>query len=206
MTKRIVQLLALLFGFLPVAAFAAIPSDVWVYCGNLPGCGRGFSEFFSSALLLLLVRLPDYVYWLAVLFIMIGGAYILLSIGNSERVTKGKNTIIWAVVGLFVANFSEVVIQSVIIPEVETRPLPPGTDLVTSIIMAFTGGKGAVGSIFQLMYIAILGVAVGCGMWMVLSSGKEEQFTKARDGLFFAAVGAVIINLAEVLVSAFITF
>lgn len=202
--KRTTGLLAAFSAFVPMTAFAAIPSEIWIHCGNLPGCNNTFKEYVSGALLILLVRLPTYIYGLAVLFVMVGGAFILLSIGNSERVTKGKNTIIWAVVGIFVANFAETIIRVVVIPEVGTRAA--GSDLVTSIIMTFTGGGGVVGSIFQLMYIAILGVAVGCGMWMVLSMGKEEQFSKAREGLFYAAVGAVIINLAQVLVNAFITF
>jgi hypothetical protein len=59
--------------------------------------------------------------------------------------------------------------------------------------------------IFDLMYIAILGIALFCGMRMVVSFGKEEEFSKARQGLFYAALGAIIINLAQQLVNAFST-
>lgn len=43
---------------------------------------------------------------MAVLIIIVGGVRLLLSQGNQESVTKGKQTIIWAVAGLIVALLS----------------------------------------------------------------------------------------------------
>lgn len=43
---------------------------------------------------------------MAVLIIIIGGVRMVLSQGNQESITKGKNTIIWAVAGLIVALLS----------------------------------------------------------------------------------------------------
>jgi uncharacterized membrane protein YjfL (UPF0719 family) len=40
------------------------------------------------------------------LIIIIGGVRMVLSQGNQESITKGKNTIIWAVAGLIVALLS----------------------------------------------------------------------------------------------------
>ncbi len=197
MRNAFLRISAVLAGLaLPVLVAAAVPSEIWIYCGDLPGCPSGFDERFTDVLLLLLLRLPTYVYILAVLFIMIGGAYMVLSNGDSEKVTKGKNTIIWAVIGVFVMQFAEQLINFVML-EVITRD--SGPDLVESV----TGTL--IGSILDLLYVAIIGVGIYAGMRMVLSFGKEEQFTKARDGLFWCAVGAILINLADAIAQAVVT-
>jgi len=179
----------------PVLAYA---QTLWVYCGGLPGCPGGWTEYFSNALTLLLVRLPAYIYVFGWLFIMVGGAYILLSGGNAERVTKGKNTIIWAVIGLFLAKNAEWLIEFVVVEEVNTRVA--GTDLIESV------GYTAISTIIDLFYVVLLGVAVYCGMRMAVSLGKEEEFNSARNGLFYAAIGAIIINLSQQIANAFLTF
>jgi hypothetical protein len=186
--------------FVPSAVFAA--NELWIYCGNLPGCSAlpglpvPFEEKFSAVLILLFQRLPQYAYTFGILFIMIGGAYILTSAGDTEKVTKGKNTITWAVIGIFVAEFASDFVNFIVL-EVNNRLT--GTDLFFSV------ANTLMSSIFDLMYIAILGIALFCGMRMVVSFGKEEEFSKARQGLFYAALGAIIINLAQQLVNAFST-
>jgi hypothetical protein len=193
MTKKRFAILAAVFllALVPHVAHA----ELWIYCGNLPGCPSGFTQRVSAALTILLTRLPNYVYILGILFIMIGGGYMVLSVGDSEKVTKGKNTIMWAVIGIFVMQFAENAVNDVIIPEAAS--ILPGTDLVASLT------KTAIDDILLLMYIVVLMIAVYSGMQMVLSFGKEDAFQKGRDGLFWAAVGAIIINLAQAIANAF---
>ncbi len=191
MAYRFPALLALLL--LPERMIA---QELYIYCGNLPGCGSGFIERFSSILILLLTRLPVYVYVLGVLFVMIGGAYILLSAGSDERVTKGKNTIIWAVIGIFLAEFAQTLVSFIVL---ETNTRLSGSDLIVSV------ANTLISSIFNLLYVALIGVAIFSGMRMVLSFGKEEEFKKGHTGLFYAALGAIIINLAQQIVNAFAT-
>jgi hypothetical protein len=179
---RLSALLTLLS--IPVAASA----ELWIFCGNLPGCPSRFVEYFTSALIALLILVPFYVQGFGVLFIMVGGAYILLSAGREDMVTKGKGTITWAVIGIFLANFAQTFV-GFLQSEVATRT--PGSDLVESI------GNTLIGDIFTLLYVATAGVAIFCGMRMVLAFGKEDQFKRAVDGLFYAALGAIIINLSQ---------
>ncbi len=198
MITRLLRPLAFASLFLvPAAAIAAQP--LYIYCGGLPGCTSGFTpfqEYFTDVLRILLRDLPGYAYALGSLFIMIGGARILMSGGESEGITKGKNTIIWAIVGIFVTTFAFNLVTLVAL-EVSTRVT--ATDLVYSVIATLTG------SIFTLLYIALVGVALFSGMRMVLSFGKEDQFKKGQDGLFYAALGAIIIDLAQIIMRAFST-
>lgn len=182
---------------IPATLFAANP--LYIYCGGLPGCTSGFTpfqEYFSDVLRILLLNLPGYAYALGGLFIMIGGARILLSAGESEGITKGKNTIIWSIIGIFVTTFATHLVSFVAL-EVSTRVT--AADLLYSVIATLTG------SIFTLLFVALVGVALFSGMRMVLSFGKEDQFKKGQDGLFYAALGAIIIDLAQIIVTAFST-
>ena len=51
---------------------------------------------------------------LAVLFVVIGGFRYTISAGDAEDMSKAKNTIIYAVVGLIVALFAEALVTFVI--------------------------------------------------------------------------------------------
>jgi hypothetical protein len=192
------SLSALLLLLLP-----SLASAQQIYCGGLPGCPtapNGFPQYIGSALDAILLLFENYVPIFGVLLIMVGGAYILLSAGSSERVEKGKKTIIWSVIGLFVASSAVTLVRLVLRPEAEfigsIEPLDP----------IYSLGMGLQSSIFNLLDIALLGVAIFCGMWMVVSMGKEEELKKATMGLFWAAVGAIIINLAEAITLAFLRF
>lgn len=167
-------------------------ADVFVYCAGLPGCGP-MKDFTQNLLNLLLTRFDTSAYVLGTLFIMIGGGYMLLSGFNEEYYNKGKNTIMWAVVGMFAAQSASVLVGFIID---EAKDVGGGPDVITEVI------RTLIGSIFDLLRVALFAVAVYSGMRMVISRGQEEEFKKSRDGLFYAAVGAIIINLAEAFAAA----
>ena len=50
----------------------------------------------------------------AVLFVVIGGVKLTLSTGNPQEISKAKNTIIYALVGLIVAAFAETIVSFVL--------------------------------------------------------------------------------------------
>lgn len=190
---------ALALALLPQVALAAFPTGFQIYCGNLPGCGPG-QEFFTTALAIGLVRITAYIQILGILMIMVGGAYILLSSGESGMIEKGKNTITWAIIGIFLAQWPGLIINTIVAVEAtEVSSASNGINLVEVIVALLTT------DILILLNISLLGVALYCGARMVLSFGKEEQYNKAREGLFYAALGAVIINFAVSIYSAFAT-
>lgn len=176
-------------------AIARAQDYLTVYCGNLPGCGQSATGIFSKILSVALGLLPTYLIVIGALFVMIGGAKMLLSAGNEERVTSGRNTIIWALVGISVANVAETAI-AILMAEVTSYGSAPGGDIVMKIVNLLRS------TIFDLMDIALLGVALLSGMRMVLSRGKEDEFTKGRSGVVYATVGAIVINIAERIVTA----
>ncbi len=173
----------------------------YIYCGNLPGCGSPLApsppaEYFSSVLIRLATLFPAYAYSIGVLFIMIGGVYMLLSAGRDDWVSKGKTSITWAVIGIAATSFSQTIV-GLLRDQLNDRV--SGSDLVFSI------NNTLVSTIFDLLNISILGIGIYCGMWMVLSMGQQDQFNKARDAMFWCGVGAIVINLAWYIANAFAT-
>ncbi len=193
MKRWILSLSAFTAFILPSSMLAAMPV---IYCSNLPGCGGGFKEYLTSILAYFIVKLPKYVYALGVLFVMIGGGYMVLAAGRDDMVTKGKTTITWAVIAVAVTQFTSSLLGFVF---QETVSRVAGEDIVLSVTNTLMT------TIFDVLYIAILGVAIFSGMRLVLAMGKDDEMQKARDGLFWCAVGAIIINLAQAIVNAFST-
>lgn len=50
----------------------------------------------------------------ALVFFIIGGIILLMSRGNPEKVTTGKNTLLWAIIGMFVAFTSYIILRFVL--------------------------------------------------------------------------------------------
>lgn len=182
----------LLLLLLPTVAQAQLP---WIYCGNLPGCTPGFSEHITGAMTQLIIRFDVYAYILGALFVMIGGGMIVLSGFSEEMVNKGKQTITWALIGVFVGKFASVLVSFV---TMEANSVGSG-ELVVAVI------NTAIGSVLDLFRVALFGVVIYCGMRMVVARGKSDELEKARSGLIWAAIGAIIINLAQVITNAIAT-
>lgn len=185
-------------------AHATVPGEILIYCGGLPGCDSGgFQEYVTNVFQLLGSHFSVYIYAIGILMIMVGGAQMILSAGREDWVTKGKSTITWAIIGIATANFVTLGVGSgnslldFIGLEVQNRV--PNADLVLSATSTL------ISTIFDLLFVSLLGVALYCGMWMVVSLGKQEQFDKAKEGLFWTAIGAIIINLAQAIANAFAT-
>jgi predicted membrane protein len=182
---------------MPALVLAAPPSpaEIWITCDGLPGCGPGFQEHVSGALRILWNNMPVYVYMLATLFIMIGGGYMVFSFGETERITKGKTTILWALIAILVMQYAKIFVENVLMEEVRSRVI--GSDLATSVIATLMS------AVFDVLQVTMFGVAMYCGMRMVTSFGQEEEFKKFRDGMIWAAIGAIVINLAVRIAQAF---
>ncbi|MBI2637137.1 MAG: hypothetical protein HYW81_03010 [Parcubacteria group bacterium] len=56
----------------------------------------------------------------ALAFFIIGGIILLMSRGNPEKVKTGKDTLLWAIIGMFVAFSSYIILRFVL--EIITTP------------------------------------------------------------------------------------
>ncbi|MBI1961229.1 MAG: hypothetical protein HYS45_00835 [Parcubacteria group bacterium] len=74
--------------------------------GNIPGP----QELYGRLLRFLL----GFVGVGALVFFIIGGIILLMSQGNPEKVKTGKDTLVWAIIGLFVAFTSYIILRFVL--------------------------------------------------------------------------------------------
>ncbi|NTU69414.1 hypothetical protein HGB13_01100 [bacterium] len=90
----------------PQTLHAASVNDV--FPGTIPkGTIEGFIAIIISALLGLSATI-------AVWFLIVGGFQYVTSAGNPDQVTKAKNTVLYAIIGLMVTIFSYAVVNFVI--------------------------------------------------------------------------------------------
>lgn len=176
----------------------ALPS---IACGTLPGCPGGVSESYPdwipAIVQFLLNAIPMYLGGLSLIFVLIGGLYMILSIGDEGRVETGRKTVMAALGGLALAMFADTLITFVL---TEDYIQPGATDTILGII-------NSVGRIvFTFFNVALIIAVLANGVRMVLSRGNEDQYSKALNGFFWAALGAIIINLAVRIVTIILGF
>ena len=105
--KKFIKLTAAGLLLTPQAAYAGI----WIECPEaLDICDNTLLQLITriSNILLLLVGL------VAVLFIIIGGFQYITSAGNPENVSKAKNTILYAIIGIIVTLLSYAIVKFII--------------------------------------------------------------------------------------------
>ncbi|MFA6259600.1 MAG: hypothetical protein WCX29_03265 [Candidatus Peribacteraceae bacterium] len=130
---------------------------------------------------------------LAVLFVVWGGAQILMSLGDESRFTSGRNSVVYGLVGFGLALTAQVVISFVVdkADQVSGAGNPIGAAIAAAVDFMLT--------LMNTVFLIIMFIA---GFKFVLARGSSDQVTSARKAVGFAIVGAIIINLSKSLVTA----
>ena len=176
----------------PEVAFAQLPTPP---CVGIPGCEAGPANVIAGAAIPLVAQiLLNSAAALALIFVIVGGAQLLLSFGQEEAFTKSKKTIQWALVGLVVALTSHLIVTVVI------------TENYGNPDFAYLGFFGAAVRIMVNLLNATFLIAILLGgMRMVTARGKEDEVTKGRKAIAYAIIGVIIINVAPYVVKQIIT-
>lgn len=131
---------------------------------------------------------------LSVVFVVLGGVYLLMNFGNDTQVEKGKKAIFYALSGFILALFSQAIISFVIArtgtidSTISSPPLEIMKIVVASVLYVFNG-------VFALMMLFY-------GYKLVISRGQQSDLDTVKKGLGWTIAGAVAINLAYALVNA----
>jgi len=105
MKKLFFTSLAILLPILPAGAVG--PGEASL---NPLGAIAGPQELYGRLLRFLL----GFVGAGALTFFIIGGVILLMSQGNPEKVKMGKDTLVWAIIGMFVAFTSYIILRFVL--------------------------------------------------------------------------------------------
>lgn len=130
---------------------------------------------------------------LAVLFTVWGGIIWLKALGDDGEITKGRFTIIWALVGfgvtlgaqtlaMFVGQRAQGVVDAVEVDELVLN-------------LAFLQG---VTSIMLYLFNAIfIMMAIWAGFRMIIARGNADEFSKAKNMLYWGIGAGLVTNVAH---------
>ena len=173
-------------------------------CAGLAGCSTSTDNYIPSLVGVLQSSLFLYIEGIGILFTLIAGGYLIISAGAEDKISKGKETLLWTIIGIFVAQ-SAFTLSGYLHQEANDVYATAGTspDVINSVLYNYLAStSSSINPIIGLMDIALLGYCLYCGMKMVATRGDDAAYEDAKKGLFYAAVGAVIINLVSVIVGA----
>lgn len=175
-----------------VPASADLLPSVNGACTGLFGCGAGGANIpyqFAFNLVTLLLQVAA---GLSVLFIVFAGFQVVTNISGDEgKISQFKNGVMNSMIGLCVAILSEFLVSVIGNPNISVAGVLP----IALIGAAISILKIVLNSIFLI-------VVVIAGLRMVYAQGKTDEYNKGRTMLFWAAIGAVVVNLAAALASA----
>ncbi len=129
---------------------------------------------------------------LAVVFVVIGGAFMVLNFGDESQGTKGRKGIIYALIGFAIALASQAIVSFVVTRVSYVDPSAPHLSLmritVQSMLVVFN-------VVFALMMLFF-------GFKLVLARGQQGEMDNTKKGLLWSIAGAMAVNLSYALVRA----
>lgn len=193
------RLLIAIILLIPSLAVAAPPQPGVDPCAGIGGCSTDGVLIMSTAVQSTAALFVAVAAGASILFVVVGGFLMLLSFGNESTSTKGRNSVIFALGG-FALTLSAQAIVSFIINSAFSTGLQnsaanPALGLMATAVYIMM-------SVFNVIFVLIM---IGAGFRMVLGHGKSDEFSKARNTLIYAIVGAVVINVARAIVNVILT-
>lgn len=175
----------------PMVAHAILPGTP---CTGLVGCGSGPANIIMNNATEFADLMLQVASGLAVLFIVWSGFNMILAMGDDSKISQFKWGIMYSMLGLGIAILSQVLVSFVGTQDynVDATVLPLG------LIAA------AINILLNLMNVAFVCVIILGGVRMVYAQGKSDEFNKGKQTVVWAIGGAIVINIANALVQAFI--
>ena len=182
------SLYSLIMIFMPAAAYAQDGNCqfVGIDCSSDPGVTM--ARFIEYAAL----TLVDIVAGLAMLFVVVGGAFMVMNFGNETQIEKGKKSVFFALGGFTLAILSQAIISFVVARTDGIGPASPHLDIMNVIVSSMLGVFNGVFALMMLYY----------GFKLVLARGQSAELDSVKKGVFWTVSGAVVINLSYALIQA----
>lgn len=169
-------------------AIATLP----IHCTGLVGCGQGPANTLTNGIPHVAILILQVAAGGCVLAIVWAGFQMVLSLGDSGKIGQAKNAILYAMLGLGISVLSQFLISSVISEYVPTND---------PTVVHLTIIKGIIIYLRNVLNAALAVVIVIGAVRMVLAQGKQDEFTKGRQAIMWAVIGAIIVNFAVAIAS-----
>ena len=181
--------------FLSLLSSALIPAVDAAALGNpctgIVNCGTGANPlpaFVATAALALL----EIASGLAVLFVVIGGALLVMNFGNESQSGKGKKAIMYSLVGWAIALSSQTIISFAV----------GRANLINGTVPHLSLMRLTVGSMLLVFNVVFALMMLFYGYKLVISRGQQSELDSVKTALTWSIVGAIAINLSYALVRA----
>lgn len=192
------HLIAAIAALLTPAA-AAAQSTFYVVCTGLAGCPQGAENTLFRNIL---PAAAEFGIKLAaggsVVMIVIAGVRLLLSNGDEGKVGAAKKSIYMALGGLALCLTSATIVGYVV-SENYGQNDPAGFVFGSGGLLAST-----VRLTLTLFNVAFVLVVMIAGIRMVMAGGDSGEFKKSGEVIKWAIVGAIVVNLARIVVGMFL--
>ena len=179
------ELLVLIKHWLLPSVLAAGP------CVGITDCGIGVNPlpaviFWAAAVLLEIAS------GLAVLFVVIGGAFMVLNMGNESLAEKGRKGVIYSLIAFGIALSSQAIISFVVVRSMDIDPDAPVLSLI----------RITMGSMLYVFNTAFAIAMIYYGYKLLIARGQQGELDSVKKGLMYTVAGAFIVNLSFALVRA----
>lgn len=127
-----------------------------------------------------------------VLFIIIGGMQIAFGGGDEGKITKGRETALYAVLGLIIAMLSQTIIQYFILRAEEIRDGADGNFAINAI-------KIVIEQLLLIFNVGVVIVVVLAGFKYLFSRGADDKAQGALRMVVWAVGGGILVNSARII-------
>lgn len=105
--------------FVPTVAFAAADAKASIcegvgLAGSGTGCTQGSGPTVETAIAAAINLISIVVGVIAVIMVIVGGLKYILSSGDSNNINSAKNTILYAIIGLVIVAFAQIIVRYVL--------------------------------------------------------------------------------------------
>lgn len=180
---------ALIGSFVPAAAAQVPPPTPCP--AILPGCGGPTNVLVTSLIPHLVNFALRLIGGLSVVMIIWYGLMLVVNAGDETRIGKARYAILYAAMGVGLSVVAQLIVSFVV---TENYGQGATGDLMLGVLAS------AVRILLNVTNITFTLLIVYEGVRMVLSQGKTDEYNKARTGILWSIIGAVIVNLAHALV------
>lgn len=135
--------------------------------------------------------------------VVIIAAIRLVTTANDEEAGKAKKSLLVGIIGLLLVQLADVIVKKAFFGEQGEAFQDVAT---TKLYAEETTGqiRGIIGFLEVFIGSVAVLIIIIKGFQLVTSAGEEEQITKTKKHIIYAAVGLVVVGLSEVIVRGFI--
>lgn len=156
----------------------------------LPGCGGVSNVIVTSFIPQIILFLLRAVGALAVVAVVFQGLTLVVNLGDETKIGKARYGILYAILGLSLAVLSQMIVAFIASEQYATNP----NDLIVS---ALTQGVRIMLTLTNIVFAFLL---VYYGARMVYSQGKSDDYNRAKTGILWTIIGAMVVNMAHALI------